>query len=198
MPVSIADRIGMSLRKIPVAPVVRCVKKAEAEGLTLDLNQLQAHSLCGGNLEAVVDGLIFAKQNGVDADWMNLCMLDLAGQKIGPVLKQCVDTRTVTFSTYTQDGDETIQGFCIDGQSVRATLAMDFKLPVTLVNAETAKAVLGQVQERLATRTSAYIHTSPDFDTLTSNRLIQESELLGLAARRIPTTEGVRIEYEKV
>ncbi|MBN2685473.1 MAG: flotillin-like FloA family protein [Pontiellaceae bacterium] len=198
MIISIANRISLFLRKIPVGEVVRCLKKAKAGGITLELDQIQTHFLCGGHLNTLVDGLIFAKQNGIDASWKTISMLDLAGREIAPVMKECVDTRTVRFSTYTPDGNEVIRGFCSDGQPVRAALAMDFKLPLAMSDPETAKAVLEQVQERLATRTSTYIYTSPDFGALSSNRLNHESELVGLAAKSIPTTEGVRIEYEKV
>jgi len=143
MPVSFADRIGMVLRKVPVGEVVRCVEKTEAEGLDVDIDQLQSHSLCGGHIESVVDALIFANRNGIEADWMTLCMLDLAGRKIAPVLEQCRSTRSVTFSTYTQDGDETIQGYCADGQLVRATLTMDFRLPVRLADPDAVEAGIG-------------------------------------------------------
>lgn len=198
MPVSIVDRIGMMLRRTPVLRVVRCVKKAEAEGIDLDIYQIEAHSLCGGNIEAVTDGLIFAKQNGVDANWMTLCALDLSGRDIGAMLEQCVNTHTVTFATYTPDGKEPIQGYCADGQPVRATLTMDFKLPVRLAAPEAAKAALEQIQERLATRASVYIHTSPGIDALTNSRMTHESELVTLAAKIIATTEAIRIEYERV
>ena len=54
------DLVGMRLRKIPPARIVRPMISATKAGLEVSAEKLEAHYLAGGNVEAVVIALISA------------------------------------------------------------------------------------------------------------------------------------------
>ncbi|HEY0305621.1 MAG TPA: flotillin-like FloA family protein, partial [Longimicrobiales bacterium] len=58
--VGIGDLIGMRLRKVSPAGVVRPLIAATKAGLTLTTRQLEAHFLAGGHVDRVVKALISA------------------------------------------------------------------------------------------------------------------------------------------
>ena len=60
--VGIFTLVGMRLRRVPPAKIVMPLIKANKAGLEVNVNQLEAHFLAGGNVDRVVDALIAAQR----------------------------------------------------------------------------------------------------------------------------------------
>lgn len=58
--VSIFNLVGMRLRRVVPSKIVIPLIKATKAGLNVNVNQLEAHYLAGGNIDSVVDALIAA------------------------------------------------------------------------------------------------------------------------------------------
>ena len=60
--VGIFTLVGMRLRRVPPSQIVLPLIKANKAGLQVNVNQLEAHFLAGGNVDRVVDALIAAQR----------------------------------------------------------------------------------------------------------------------------------------
>lgn len=55
----------MKLSKQPFWPIKRAFDRASAHEVDLDWNFLAAHRMAGGNVDSLVEGIIFAKATGL-------------------------------------------------------------------------------------------------------------------------------------
>ena len=55
VPVNIITLVGMRMRRVPPGKIVMPLIKANKAGLSVQVNQLEAHYLAGGNVDKVVD-----------------------------------------------------------------------------------------------------------------------------------------------
>ena len=67
--VRIATLIGMRLRKVPPGQIVRPLISATKAEIELEIGQMEAHFLAGGNVGRVVDALISADRAAIDLPW---------------------------------------------------------------------------------------------------------------------------------
>ena len=67
--VGIGTLIGMRLRKVPPASIIRPLISATKAGLDLDVGQMEAHHLAGGDVERVVKALISADRANIELPW---------------------------------------------------------------------------------------------------------------------------------
>jgi uncharacterized protein YqfA (UPF0365 family) len=70
--VGIGTLIGMRLRKVNPAEIVRPFISASKAGLVLDVGQMEAHHLAGGNVGRVVTALISADRANIDLPWRDV------------------------------------------------------------------------------------------------------------------------------
>ncbi len=80
--VGIFNLIGMRLRRVPASQIVLPLIKANKAGLDLEVNQLEAHYLAGGNVDRVIDALIAAHRAQIDLSFERGCAIDLAGRNV--------------------------------------------------------------------------------------------------------------------
>ena len=66
VPVGLGDLVGMRLRKVNPAAVIRPLIAATKAGLQLATKQLEAHYLAGGHVDRVVKALISADKANIN------------------------------------------------------------------------------------------------------------------------------------
>ena len=112
---STATRLsGAWLRCIPVLLVVFILpepygNKATKAGLTVKVNQLEAHYLAGGDVDRVVNALIAAQRAGMDLSFEKASAIDLAGRNVFEAVKMSVTPKVVEtplISAVAKDGIE--------------------------------------------------------------------------------------------
>src|SRR5918994_2097654 len=67
--VSLGTLIGMRLRKVNPSDIVRPYISATKAGMPLDVGQMEAHHLAGGNVGRVVQALISADRDNIELPW---------------------------------------------------------------------------------------------------------------------------------
>ena len=79
VPLKISDLIGMRIRKIPPSIIVNGLIIANKDNIIVDINDLQAFHLAGGNVSNIVNAMVAAKAGGLDLTFQKASQADLAG-----------------------------------------------------------------------------------------------------------------------
>src|SRR5918998_606713 len=120
--VSLGTLIGMRLRKVNPADIVRPYISASKAGLDLDVGQMEAHYLAGGNVGRVVTALISADRANIELPWQRATAIDLAGRDVleaGQVSVNPQGIETPRVSAVAKDG---IQLTAVARVTVRANI----------------------------------------------------------------------------
>lgn len=107
--VGVFDLVGMRLRRVAPGKIIFPLIKATKAGLTVKVNQLEAHYLAGGNVDRVVNALIAAQRAGMDLSFEKASAIDLAGRDVFEAVKMSVTPKVVEtplISAVAKDGIE--------------------------------------------------------------------------------------------
>jgi len=80
---SILERIFMMMRGSPVHQISRCLKAAKKYSLEVSAQDLELQHIAGGDLDQFIEGMIFAKSNGMKLDFSAAAARQLAGVEAG-------------------------------------------------------------------------------------------------------------------
>ncbi len=80
--IGLGSLVGMRLRKVPPRVVVDPQINATKAGLHLNLDELEAHYLAGGQVNRVVQALISADKAGIELPFQQAAAIDLAGRDV--------------------------------------------------------------------------------------------------------------------
>ncbi|MBD5500334.1 MAG: flotillin-like protein FloA [Lachnospiraceae bacterium] len=107
--VSIFNLIGMRLRRVVPSKIVMPLIKATKAGLKINVNQLEAHYLAGGNIDSVVNALIAAERADIELSFEKAAAIDLAGRNVLEAVKMSVNPKVIetpNVSAVAKDGIE--------------------------------------------------------------------------------------------
>ena len=93
--VGIFNLIGMRLRRVPASQIVLPLVKANKAGLGVNVNQLEAHYLAGGNVDRVIDVLIAAQRAEIPLTFERACAIDLAGRDVLEAVQMSVNPKVI-------------------------------------------------------------------------------------------------------
>lgn len=120
--VSIFNLIGMRLRRVVPSRIVLPLIKAIKAGLTLSVNQLEAHYLAGGNVDSVVNALIAAERAGMELPFEKAAAIDLAGRDVFDAVKMSVNPKVIETSNVSAVAKDGIELLVKARVTVRANL----------------------------------------------------------------------------
>ena len=109
VPVSIFNLIGMRLRRVIPSKIVIPLIKSTKAGMGLNVNQLEAHYLAGGNVDNVVNALIAAHRADIDLKFEKAAAIDLAGRDVLEAVRMSVNPKVIetpNVSAVAKDGIE--------------------------------------------------------------------------------------------
>lgn len=107
--VGIFTLIGMRLRRVSPVKIILPLIKASKAGLDLNVNQLEAHYLAGGNVDKVVNALIAAHRADMNLQFVRAAAIDLAGRDVLEAVKMSVNPKVIetpNISAVAKDGIE--------------------------------------------------------------------------------------------
>ena len=87
--------IGMRLRRVPASQIVLPLIKANKAGMNVNVNQLEAHYLAGGNVDRVIDALIAAHRAQIPLTFERSCAIDLAGRNVLEAVQMSVNPEVI-------------------------------------------------------------------------------------------------------
>ncbi|MGI6297901.1 MAG: flotillin-like protein FloA [Saccharofermentanales bacterium] len=93
--VGILNLIGMRLRRVVPSRIVNPMIKATKAGLDLNINQLEAHYLAGGDVDKVVNALIAAQRAEIPLEFERAAAIDLAGRDVLEAVRMSVNPRVI-------------------------------------------------------------------------------------------------------
>ena len=109
--VKIATLIGMRLRRVVPSRIVNPMIKATKAGLSINLDDLEAHYLAGGNVNTLVDALIAAQRANIPLIFERAAAIDLAGRNVLEAVQVSVNPKVIetpNISAVAKNGIEVI------------------------------------------------------------------------------------------
>lgn len=103
--------IGMRLRRVNPHEIIRPQIKATKAGLDLDINDLEAHHLAGGNINEVIDALIASERANISLSFEKAAAIDLAGRNVFEAVQVSVNPKVIEtpkIAAVAKDGIEVV------------------------------------------------------------------------------------------
>ncbi|MBL9078044.1 MAG: flotillin-like protein FloA [Planctomycetes bacterium] len=135
--------VGMSLRKVNPTVIVRGAISATQAGLPLNVRDLEAHYLAGGNVINVVRALIAADRANLGLDFRQAAAIDLAGRDVLDAVQTCVNPKVIDCPA-----DNKIAAMAKDGIQVLAKARVTVRTNIKrLVGGATEETIIARVGE---------------------------------------------------
>jgi len=119
---SLGTLIGMRLRKVNPPAVVRPLIAATKAGLTLSVDDLEAHYLAGGNVGRVATALISADKAGIELPFKQAAAIDLAGRDVQEAVQLSVNPKVLQTPKVSAVAKDGIQLIALARVTVRANI----------------------------------------------------------------------------
>lgn len=87
--------IGMKLRRVAPSRIVNPMIKATKAGLSINVDELEAHYLAGGNINTLVDALIAAQRANIPLEFERAAAIDLAGRNVLEAVQVSVNPKVI-------------------------------------------------------------------------------------------------------
>ena len=120
--VGLGDLIGMRLRKVNPASVIRPLIAATKAELSLTTKDLEAHYLAGGRVDRVVKALISANKANIDLSFQRAAAIDLAGRDVLDAVKVSVNPKVIETPRVAAMAKDGIQLIATARVTVRANI----------------------------------------------------------------------------
>jgi len=150
--VSLADLIGMRLRKVDARIVVLSKIRAVKAGLDIiTTNDLETHYLAGGHVPSVINALIAADRAKIELPWKTACAIDLAGRDILEAVQTSVNPKVIDCPN-PASGRTTIDAVAKDGIQLKAKARVTVRANIArLVGGATEETIIARVGEGIVT-----------------------------------------------
>jgi uncharacterized protein YqfA (UPF0365 family) len=120
--VGLGDLIGMRLRKVNPAAVIRPLIAATKAGITLTTRELEAHYLAGGKVDRVVKALISADKANLGMNFKQAAAIDLAGRDVLEAVRVSVNPKVLDTPRVAAMAKDGIQLIATARVTVRANI----------------------------------------------------------------------------
>jgi uncharacterized protein YqfA (UPF0365 family) len=122
VPLKMTYLVGMRLRNVPPALIVRPLIWATKGGISLKISELEAHHLAGGHVDRVVTALISADRANMDLRFNQAAAIDLAGRDVFEAVQVSVNPKVITTPRIAAMAKDGIQLIAVARVTVRANL----------------------------------------------------------------------------
>lgn len=142
--VGLGTLVGMRLRRVVPSRIINPMIKATKGGINLNINELEAHYLAGGNVNAVVDALIAAHRANIDLEFEQAAAIDLAGRNVFEAVQVSVNPKVIETPV--------ISAVAMDGIEIRAIAKVTVRANIDrLVGGAGEETIIARVGEGIVT-----------------------------------------------
>ncbi|MDX1680601.1 MAG: flotillin-like protein FloA [Akkermansiaceae bacterium] len=169
--VGFTDLVAMRLRQVPYGMVVDARITATKAGISLAIDDIEAHFLAGGNVIPTVQALIAAQKAGIVLDWDRACAIDLAtkgsGKSVVEAVRTSVDPKVIDCPN-PASGRSSIDGVSKDGIQVKVRARVTVRTNLDrFVGGAKEETIIARVGEGIVTTigsadTYKFVLESPD------------------------------------
>jgi uncharacterized protein YqfA (UPF0365 family) len=149
--VTLAELIGMWLRKVDSRTIVLSKITAIQAGLHLTTQDLESHYLAGGRVPNVVRALIAANRANIDLTLKTATAIDLAGRDLVDAVQTSVNPKVID-TPDPKKGRDTVDAVAQDGIQLKAKARVTVRTNIQrLVGGATEETIIARVGEGIVT-----------------------------------------------
>ena len=142
--VGLGTLIGMRMRRVSPHRIINPLIKATKGGIIIDINELEAHYLSGGDVNKVVDALIAAQRADIDLEFEQAAAIDLAGRDVFQAVQISVNPKVIETPI--------IAAVAMDGIEIRAIAKVTVRANLNrLVGGAGEETIIARVGEGIVT-----------------------------------------------
>lgn len=142
--VGLGTLIGMRMRRVSPHRIINPLIKATKGGIIIDINELEAHYLSGGDVNKVVDALIAAQRADIDLEFEQAAAIDLAGRDVFQAVQISVNPKVIETPI--------IAAVAMDGIEIRAIAKVTVRANLNrLVGGAGEETIISRVGEGIVT-----------------------------------------------
>ncbi len=120
--VGLLSLIGMRFRRVPPGTIVSAHIMAVKAGLSIPINDLEAHFLAGGDVVKVVNAMISADKANIPLPFKRAAAIDLAGRDVFEAVRMSVTPKVMETPRVAAVAKDGIQLMAISRVTVRTNL----------------------------------------------------------------------------
>jgi uncharacterized protein YqfA (UPF0365 family) len=120
--VGLVNLIGMRLRRVPPDTIVTARISVVKAGLSISIDELEAHYLAGGNVVRVVNALISADKANIVMPFQRAAAIDLAGRDVLEAVKMSVLPKVIETARIAAVAKDGIQLIAVSRVTVRTNI----------------------------------------------------------------------------
>ncbi|GIW78246.1 MAG: UPF0365 protein [Gemmatales bacterium] len=145
--ISILDLIGMKLRNVDYAMIVRHKIALVQANVKVTTKELEAHYLSRGNVPKTAAAVIAAHKAGLDLPWRTAAAIDLAGRDVFEAVRTSVYPKVIDCPDPSK-GRPTLDGVCKNGIQLKARARVTVRTKLErLVGGATEETIIARVGE---------------------------------------------------
>ena len=149
--VTVAELIGMSLRKVNARTIVLSRITAVQAGIEISQRQLESHYLAGGRVPNVVRALIAANRANITLTFQTATAIDLAGRDILEAVQTSVNPKVIDCPD-PRHGRQTVDAVAQDGIQLKAKARVTVRANIDrLIGGATEETIIARVGEGIVT-----------------------------------------------
>jgi uncharacterized protein YqfA (UPF0365 family) len=149
--VSLADLIGMRLRKVNARVIVYSRIQSLRAGLQIPQQEMESHVLAGGDVTRVINAMIAASKANIELTWKTATAIDLAGRDILEAVQTSVNPKVIDVPSAAM-GRHTIDAVAKDGIQLKVKARVTVRTNIkSLVGGATEETVIARVGEGIVT-----------------------------------------------
>lgn len=149
--VTLAELIGMWLRRVDSRTIVLSKITAIQAGLQLTTRDLESHYLAGGRVPNVVRALIAANRANIELTLKTATAIDLAGRDLVDAVHTSVNPKVID-TPDPKKGKETVDAVAQDGIQLKAKARVTVRTNIQrLVGGATEETIIARVGEGIVT-----------------------------------------------
>jgi len=138
--VKMLSMIGMRLRRVAPKRIINPLIKGRKAGLSLEINELEAHVLAGGRVEKVVDAMIAAARASIDLPFEKAAAIELSGRDVLEAVRNSVKPKVIETPK--------ISAVALDGIEICATVRITVRTNISkLIGGAGEETVIARVGE---------------------------------------------------
>ena len=172
--ISILDLIGMKLRNVDYAMIVRQKIALVQANVKISTREMEAHYLSRGNVPKTATAVIAAHKAGMDLPWRTAAAIDLAGRDVLDAVKTSVNPKVIDCPDPAK-GRPTLDGVCKNGIQLRARARVTVRTKLDrLVGGATEETIIARVGEGIVKAIGSAEHHT---DVLANPNMISQAVL---------------------
>src|SRR5262245_28209731 len=145
--IGILDLVGMKLRNVDYAMIVRQKIALVQAGIRVTTEDLESHFLARGNVPKTATAVIAAHKAGIDMPWKTAAAIDLAGRDILDAVRTSVNPKVIDCPDASK-GRQFLDAVCKNGIQLRAKARVTVRTKLErLVGGATEETIIARVGE---------------------------------------------------